>query len=89
MTNINNMQTSLWNDVNEELPEHYSQVLVCTPKGQAVSIFLDSDGVNEKLSSQGASMQQRDAPYYFCSQEVKGNIILEVTHWRFLPEPPY
>lgn len=81
-----------WIRVQDRLPVHEATVLVCSPKGQAVVVFVDSERMNETLRIKGYGNECVDVrvhPYYFCSQETKQHTLKGVTHWMELPEMPY
>jgi len=80
-----------WISVKERLPNHDETILVCTPTGQAVCVFVDSIKMNEVLRKKGYPGECVDTtknPYYFCSQETKQHTLNGVSHWMPLPEPP-
>lgn len=80
-----------WISIKDKLPKHHETILVFTPRGQGVCIFLDSVIMNRELVEKGYPSEQVDTrshPYYFCSQETKQHTLNGVTHWMTLPEPP-
>lgn len=84
----------MWINVKDRLPEHMDKVLVCNSVGmQVVVVFLDQEKFNKELISSGINID--DIPisnveitYMFCSQEIKGNHLIDVSHWMPLPELP-
>lgn len=79
---------SKWIKIKDRLPEHHATVLVCTPKGQAVSIFVDGKIMADVLIKQGFEPHPDTKKFYFCSQETKQHTLNGVTHWMPLPEAP-
>lgn len=80
-----------WISVKERLPEHDEKILVYAKKGQVVCIFVDTIEMNKQLRAKGYPEEQWDInkkPYSFCSQEISGNVLNNVTHWMPLPERP-
>lgn len=86
-----------WISVKDSLPTHTNMVLVMTStdstkqKGCSVVQFIDSKKMNEIFRQKGFMehcVDEDETPYYFCSQEIKGNILNNVTHWMELPAPP-
>jgi hypothetical protein len=78
--------------VNDKLPDHDEFVLALNKnKGMHVCIFILVTEMNKLLKKKGLPekrLNETDRPYGFCSQEVRGNILNDVTHWMPLPEPP-
>lgn len=80
-----------WINIKDKLPEHYEAVLAFNNKGGfCVCIFIDGAKMNEELIKNGhghecVDIQKR--PYYFCSQEIKGHTLNNVTYWQYLVPP--
>ena len=78
-----------WISVKDKLPEHHQTVLCYSSKGgQAVTIFVDGAVMRSVLEANNVKSSETQAPYYFCSQEFKANVLNSITHWMPLPEPP-
>lgn len=79
-----------WIDINERQPSHHGTILVRSNKGFCVCVFVDARKMNEELKHQGLPIQPENPenkPYYFCSQEIKGHTLANVTHWHTLEHP--
>ena len=73
-----------WVRIEDERPKHRQTVLAYSLKGICVCVFIDSLKMNIELCEKGYPEEQVDTkqiPYYFCSQEIKGNTLNGVTHW--------
>ena len=80
-----------WIDIKESRPVHHETVLALSPKGYCVVVFVDSEKMNDELMRSPYAHECVDIskrPYFFASQEIKGNTMNEVTHWMSLPERP-
>lgn len=78
-----------WIKVEERLPNHNSTVLARTKsKAQAVVIFLNDKLTTMFLEKHGFNYPDEYKGNAFCSQEIKGNTLNGVTHWRELPKDP-
>jgi len=80
-----------WINVKDRLPEHMQTVLASAVKGGfCVVVFVDSKKMNNFLSEKGflqAEVDVKNEPYNFCSQEVRGYTLNNVTHWAVLNKP--
>lgn len=79
-----------WICIKNKLPNHNETILVSSLSGFAVCIFLDSIKTNKELKSNGFLGNGIDVkmnPYNFCSQEIKGHVLNNVTHWCYLDKP--
>ncbi len=75
-----------WIKVEDRLPDHHQVILCCLPEGFCVCIFLDTEIMNKKLRSLGIKDTGK-IRFNFCSQEIRGNVTNNVTHWAELEKP--
>lgn len=77
---------SKWFNTKDKLPKHEERILVCNSNGRRyVCIFLEKNKFNLAAKKNGFPTVENHA---FCSQEVPGNCLVNVLHWRKLPLPP-
>lgn len=75
-----------WISIKDKLPKHGDRITVCNIQGrQYICIFLERDKVNKAMNNHGFPGMQENA---FCSQEIPGNILVHVTHWKKLDKSP-
>ena len=76
-----------WIPVDKQLPKHHDVVLtVNNRQACAVTIFVDNEQMFQQLMMQNVQIpiEQRHG-YEFCSQEIQGNVLTDVTHWAYIP----
>lgn len=79
-----------WISIKDRLPEHEQHVLsINNRKVCCVVIFIDNKRMSIKLEARGIKIPEgQKTGSAFCSQEIKGNVLNNVTHWMPLPIPP-
>lgn len=72
-----------WYAIIDELPRHLQLVLVYANTRMAVCVFVENEAMAQSLKEHNAPKEphEEDAPYYFCSQEIPGNVLQNVTYW--------
>lgn len=79
-----------WISVKDRLPKHGETVLAVNKKrGKCVLIFIDLSIMKRELECKGIMAPDNNGGYSFCSQEIQGNVLNDVTHWMPLPESPH
>lgn len=84
------MNKNNWISVYEDLPHHEEFILAHGKLGFCVCIFINTIKMNEELDRVGHPEEKVDTlkqPYFFCSQERKGHVLRDVTHWMKLVYP--
>ncbi len=78
-----------WFSVKDKLPQHKETVLVMSnPDCFVVCVFLKSKEVKEELIEKGIVFDTDDPRLYnFASQEVRGHVLNDVTHWCYIIGP--
>lgn len=75
-----------WTSIKDKLPKHEERVTVYNIQGrQYICVFLEKDKVNKVIKNHGFPNMEDHA---FCSQEVPGNFMVKVTHWKKLDKSP-
>jgi len=87
------MSKDKWIDINDQLPNHGEKVLTYTKTGAfSVCVLIDIKKMNEELFELDISeklFMDELSQYKFCSQEIPGNYLNNVTHWRYLYGPKF
>lgn len=83
------MKKTNWIKVTDKLPNHMDQVIVLTKKkNQFICEFLENQKVEKFLAKRGVEHAIAKNAYAFCSREIPGNELQNVTHWHpLLPLP--
>jgi hypothetical protein len=84
---------SKWISLSQGLPSHGDRVLAISKNYlYSVCVFLEKDKVIQDLKNAGIKPSKEPPEHMtafdFCSQEIPGNVLRNVTHWMILPELP-